>query len=1243
MGLVLRAVEVAGPHRWRWLLIDEFSGAPLADHQVELDPESAEVEAFAELYRFLRRRAHPDRRVASETELLGRIGTWIGSVALGKQVGQAMVSAAPVTVRVQVPAGAEFLAFRPWELAHVDGVPLAARGDVALVYELPGANGPAKAPVGEVLRMLAVFSLPTATSALALRRERYELSRLVRRIAARGRRRAELRIAQYGVAREVLADLAESGDGWDVLHLSGHGGAGQFLLERADGSADPVSTAELIGLLRPMRTRVKLAVVSACQSAAATTAETLRWLGLDDPAATLEIQAAQKAPATSVGVARALVAELGCAVVAMRYPVIDDFAVGFADALYDRVFRQGQTLDRAVAAVVPAVMGPAPSSARPAISVATPALFGASAQGLVLTPPIGKPDLDPGDQVMAGFLPEPPRFVGRAEPMAAASAALAPASGQTAVVFHGMAGGGKTACALELAYRHRRAFEALAFWSAPTDPEQFGDALRLLAVAWEAQLGDHRFAMVDKIATPAGLGRFLPGLRDLLQEKGLLLVLDNLETLLTPDGQWRDPRWAPLMDALTGHDGESRAILTSRITPAGLDPNRVLVRPVHALSRDESVLLARELPHLRALLQAEAEPLRGSGAADPALGRRVLTLVQGHPKLLELANAAAADPARLASQLAAAEAAVDGAALSAFLREGKTALDDTQFLHTLTAWTIDTTATLAAPSQLLLQVLCRIEEAHRNSVTLDGTWPNLWQRLEHGDPPPLAEVVTPLAATALVAADPADFTDPNTPVRYRIHPSIAEAIHAATPEPVATAIDDVLASWWTAFAYWGIEQEQAGKDTSELVVAAGLAAAPYLLRQRDWNTASYLLDRSRIRDISSPATAQAIVPLLRRITEATGDAHFSVLAAALRLVDPGEAETLLSRVYDQATTSGNHRLASSAAGDLATLLSDQGKLREALALIDQKIEHIRHAGLGPWTQLSGQGQRLQILGWLGQHEQVLTDLAVLRARMADLRDHHAENENMYPWGVREPILGVGGLSAVALGLWTQALDLYDELAASQRQRGASLHEISCTRLNNYGPLLHLGRLTDTDQLLHDCQEVFDSVGDITMLAKVYNARAMSEDMRGHLQDAVELERTALRLTYVNPNPRDIAIMHHNLAQYLSRTAGNPAEYHAHRLGAALLRHLIGDTHALAATLRALAGDLRRDIEYPDAPVLPQVIGLVDAGDGVRFGDLLAALCPEPDTAERTLADLLATAATLPDQAADDTVDRHLTD
>lgn len=83
MGLPLRAVEVAGPCQWRWLLVDERSGTALADHPVDLDPRGSETEAFEDLYRFLRWRADPDRRVASEAELVGRVGAWIGSAALG--------------------------------------------------------------------------------------------------------------------------------------------------------------------------------------------------------------------------------------------------------------------------------------------------------------------------------------------------------------------------------------------------------------------------------------------------------------------------------------------------------------------------------------------------------------------------------------------------------------------------------------------------------------------------------------------------------------------------------------------------------------------------------------------------------------------------------------------------------------------------------------------------------------------------------------------------------------------------------------------------------------------------------------------------------------------------------------------------------------------------------------------------------------------------------------------------------
>jgi hypothetical protein len=856
----------------------------------------------------------------------------------------------------------------------------------------------------------------------------------------------------------------------------------------------------------------------------------------------------------------------------------------------------------------------------------------ASAVELSPAPPVGKRVLDPTVEAKPIFAPtvearvgfpiEPTRFVGRAEVMAAAGTALAPASGRGAVVFHGMAGAGKTACAVELAYRRQRDFVALAFWSAPTDPDQFGDALRLLAVALEAQLADDGFAMLEEIATQERLEKFLPTLTAVFADAGLLLILDNLDTLLTPDGQWRDRRWAPLIGALTGHQGPSRVILTSRIVPAGLNPDTVLIQPVHALSRDESLWLVRRLPNLRPLLHTGA------------LGRCVLTLTQGHPMLLELADAAAAEPSRLAYQLADLEAAVDGTALAAFLTQGHTRLDTEQLLQTFTTWIITVAATLPTPARLLLQALCRIEEPDRNTTVIGANWAALWRRWDRpGEPPPLACGVAALVTAALIATDPIeDPADPNESVRYRIHPGVVEAIHSASPEPVTAAVDAQLAAWWTAVVGgWANEQPEAGKDTSQFMLRASVAAARYLLRQHDWNAASCLLERALIRDSYSPGTSFAVIPLLRRIAESTGALKdLGVLGAAHRRVDPGEAETLLRRAYDQATTNGEYQLASTTAGDLVTLLRDQGRLREALTLATQKIEHTSRAGFGFWTQLSDQGRRLQILNMLGHHEQVLLDLPALRARMAELPDQRAGNDRVNPWNVREGVLDIGRLSAVALERWDDALDLNEEITSTKQRRGASPHEIARTRFNDHIPLLRLGRLTDVDQLLRDCHDVFDTAGDMTQLAAAYGARADLEDKRDQPVDAVDLQRTSLRLWYVHPDPREISTAHHHLADYLSRASGNPAEQRAHRLTASLLNHLTGDTRELTRTLGVLASEFRSDASGPDAPALPttlpEVTRLVDADGGARLGTLLVTLCPDPATAEHALADLLTTAA-----------------
>ncbi|HEX6519357.1 MAG TPA: CHAT domain-containing protein [Streptosporangiaceae bacterium] len=1225
-------MDVRGPLRWRWLLSDGETGMPLADHRVELDPDSAEVARFADLYGYAREHAAPDRRLADGSRIVAEAGTWAGRELLGEPVGAALATAAragPVTVRVEVPAELDRVLLWPLELAYVNSKPLAARGDVTFVYDFGDRAGDLrKDATHSVLRVLAVFSLPTRTTVLALRRERYALRRFIRRIAARQRAAVELRVVQYGVTRKLLGEIVDDGDGWDIVHLSGHGNRGLFYLERPDGSPDAVDTAGLLDLLRPGRRRVKLAVLSACQSAADTTAEALRLVGLPEQAdaADQEQESAGHPTAEVTGLARSLVRELDCAVVAMRYPVIDEFAIRFGEALYEHLLGRGQPLDVAAARALAETGGQA-------TSIATPGVFGARAAGLVLKPPRGNPLLDPAEQTMAYFPAEPERFVGRATAMAEASAALAPSSGRTAVLLHGMAGAGKTSCALELAYRHYDGFEAVAFWQAATKDDEWATALPSLATALEIQLGDYGFTMTGHIGTTAALEKFLPRLRRILDSRGVLLVLDNLETLLTPDGTWHDPRFGPLIEALTGHDGESRLILTSRILPSGLSPN-VLALPVHALSLQEAVALARELPNLRGLLHADPGPIRANTDAgvdqDRDRVRRVLHVVQGHPKLLELADAAAADRDQLDRQLDAAEAATNEQSLEAFFRDGTSTLDPDHFLNALAAWTNTALAALPDPARLMAEFLACLEDDDRQSDVIKANWLMLWQRLSQpGDPPdpdPLLEI---LATAALIQAEAV----PQDAVVYRMHPGVAAAIAATDPE-IRGAADAELAEFWYAVA--SRSQNRESEENSGLFVHAALAATPYLLRQRDWNAASALLDHAIIRD-ESPATIQAALPTLRRVAEGTRAlVDRGVLARALSRVDPAGAERLLDDLLHDATAAGEWHIADAGAAVLANLLRRAGRLGEALDANTRRASYVELAGHGPWVRTACEAERLQILGRMGEHEQVLAESSELLTRMRRL-PAPSPDETVEPWNVREHVLHVSHTSALALSQWQLCLDLNAQILANKRQRNAGMHELARSWFNDVGPLIELRRLTEAGKLLEDCQEIFEQHHDIDRLAWVFGGRSWLEDMLGNHHAAVELIRTALRLGYDRPDPRVIVPHHHNLATYLHATGTDPAEQRAHRLAAALIGRLAGMAHELTNTKRILSHELRSS----DADALPttlaEVIEVAERTEGVRLAELISALEPDAQVAEEALAQILRRAAEAPppmDQPAD---------
>ncbi|MEV0561468.1 CHAT domain-containing protein [Dactylosporangium sp. NPDC050588] len=627
MALVLTATDIQSPTRWRWLLSDE-TGASCADRVVDLDPASAQVAALRDLTAL----AGP-----AGTADIAALGEWIGREIFGPTLWAYLDD---VVVVVALPPAAGFLTGYPLELAASEGRSLNDRL-VTLVYEFtgsgPGAGARLKEPVGDVLRILALYSAPTREAPLNLRQERFAFATAVRRIESRLRRSVELRVLQYGVTRERLRTVAEEYPGWDILHVSAHGLLGSLVLEDAAGAPDPVPTAELIDLLTPDRRRLKFVTLAVCDSGAAAAAEVLDTAGLEDPAAKALAAAEHPAPGPVEGLAQGFVRQLDAVVLAMRYPVNDRFAAALAGSLYPRLLEQRLPVARALTLALPEALAQASG---PGLSAAVPMLYGAQAEHLVLNPPSGTVSLDPAAVRMAGFDPEPDIFVGRTATLAAAGALLAPDSGAAGVLFLGRRGTGTTSCALELAYQLQDRFGALAWCRLPRG-EDLTAGFTALAATLRTQLG---IVNVPDLSRPADLAAFLPALRRLLRESSLLLVLDDAGALLTAQAGWRAPLWSDIFDTLTGHGGDSRLILTGDVTPPGLDARRLRVLPVGRLTL---------LEELQAVMQRDpAAP--GIGGAQ---ARRMLTLAGGHPMLLTLADRAtrsssgvSADPGEAADQ-----------------------------------------------------------------------------------------------------------------------------------------------------------------------------------------------------------------------------------------------------------------------------------------------------------------------------------------------------------------------------------------------------------------------------------------------------------------------------------------------------------------------------------------------------------------------------------------------------------------
>lgn len=1267
--LRLALTDYLDPTRWRWVLSDgrdQFLG----DHTVRLDPATREYRGFLDLRSYL----EYHEPIHTPAEQLDRLGSWIGEAVFGKlrEILWARRANPALTVHMVAPQDAQDVLLRPYELARfADGKGFRAAG-VRFVYGLEGApRDVAKEPTERALRILSVFSLPLRANPLNLRRERYGLQRLVRELNQTQGVSAELRVLQYGATRDTLREALEEAESWDVIHLSGHGQKGELLLEDDRGGEDTINVGDLGDLLDLARSRLKLLILDACYSGAGGHAGARRQIGLDPPErqeGAAGGSSAEKTAQTELpGLAQELSHRLDCATLAMRYPVGDDFATDLMLELYEKLLAKGRPLPAALNLALADVLKA--DTPKPSLSAATPILVGVRAAELQLAPPKRGPHAIslPTHGLSIAFPPEPEHFVGRLQPMLRASQALAPHSAKRGVIFYGMPGAGKTACALELAYRHDQGrFRAPIWHRAPEADTDISTALFNLMQDVQTQLNAPDLGLTTALDDPRAFRQFtLPRLRALLKTESLLLVLDNLESLLTVSNGWRDPLWGEVVTALLEHDGPSRVVITSRRVPAGLAAHpKVQPEAIHALSFAESVLLARELRNLRRLFDDES---------GRELLQKTLRVIQGHPKLVELADALASDRSALAARVAAAS---DGASdradvLDAFFatgvtREGETRRNDAAFVQVLHDWTAGVLNGVSSTARLLLAFLCQVEPEDRQRRILDANWKDFLTRLGADHAAASAALAEPEAGlpTALAALDSAglvkverpvlgpdetealmvslaaesDAGDPLDPAlrpemleqimsaatSYTIHPSIAETIRAAAePDLIAAADRELGAYYVSATLHWHEQEMQGG---SSALVESARRGTPYLLRQGLWGKASTLLEQILLRD-KSPATLSFALPLLRRVTEATDGteeelADTGVLAKALIAAGRAlEAEPVLRSVLARAVERGSYRIASGISGELVNLLKVSGRLEEALSVAEDEAHYKALAGLGPWTQISVSLRHLQILIGLGRYDEVLAEVGKLKSKMDGLPEQSEHDESVRPWSVREVLLDIGGSAALFSDRWEMALAINSEIVELVKARGADRIDVASRRFNDYGPLLRLHRYDEARELLQDCRAEFEQARAVGLLGTVYSALAHLEFETDGIAEAVRFEAVALSYKYQGGLPESCSISHNNLCGYLMRLGSDPVKALAHGLAAVTI-WLQTRSGRLSGTVQSLAR-----LELPSIPPpFADVIDVVETIPGVRFRELFERMphtVPDGDAALATIWRLVA--------------------
>jgi tetratricopeptide (TPR) repeat protein/CHAT domain-containing protein len=489
----------------------------------------------------------------------------------------------------------------PWETLH-DGAEFIAAGAKTTLTRLPlDVTSPKELPpIPRPLKLFGFFASPLDLQdheRLNAEREQEILLEAINDPAGQGRIVADF---EDEANLEILARSLRNG--YHILHFTGHGisprDGGGLLLEDAHGKKLPASIAEVMQVVQSGADKLRLAVISGCQ-----TARTLHTGAFSD-------------------LARELLRQRVPAVIAMQFSLSDPGGLIFAEVLYKEIAK-GVELELAVHAARRVLL----ADKRFFINNDALAIVLLTADGACLQTTAAEaapPQAEPGATYLGDRLdPLAHGFYGRRREYRKIRNGLL-RQDQRAVVIHGIGGIGKTALLTHAINRLRPRFK---------DVMSF-DCRRASLAPETILLELHRyFAMQGMPQLQSLIGQNVPPqtvadeIARMLTQWPLLIVFDNFESQLDEKREIANEDLRVFLTTLVRVTATgSRFLFTTRYL-FDLDGERLgnlQELPLGDLSRPEALMLMQKLPNL-----AQAA-LRFKDATMEKFGR--------HPKGIVLLN-----------------------------------------------------------------------------------------------------------------------------------------------------------------------------------------------------------------------------------------------------------------------------------------------------------------------------------------------------------------------------------------------------------------------------------------------------------------------------------------------------------------------------------------------------------------------------------------------------------------------------